>query len=150
MTEALGTPRRHPLSRLFVVGVALTVVAATILGLLFLYPATRVTIQRDSIPILLPYNVSEKQCDWLTFGHDGSYSFKTSIPNGNVIILTVTGPANATEYRGFGYTVIDGTIEASSDGAYAFCLSTMINYPYEGGFATLNGTLIYSVASPIL
>lgn len=150
MSATAGRPKRPPPSRIVVVVVALTLTGATALGLLFLYPASHTVKEHDSFSILLPYNVSQNQCDSLTFGHDGSYTFTTSIPNGNEILLTVTGPTNATEYRGFGYTSIDGTIGASSDGAYEFCLGTTINYPYEGGFAALAGTLTYSVSSPVL
>lgn len=150
MSATLGRPQRQLLSRIVVVGVALTLSGATALGFLFLYPASHAAKEHDSFSILLPYNVSQNQCDRLTFGHDGSYTFTTSIPNGNVIVLTVTGPTNATEYQGFGYSSIDGTIRASSDGAYEFCLSTTINYPYEGGVAALAGTLTYAASSPVL
>lgn len=150
MPAPLVPPRRHPVSRPVVVAVTVTIVAATALGLLFLLPIPRSATERIAFSILLPYNVSENRCDWLTFSHGGSFSFAISIPNGNAILLTVTSPTNATAYRGIGYSSIDGTFGANSVGAYEFCLGTMINYPYEGGFATLAGTLTYSMSSPIL
>jgi hypothetical protein len=143
-----GNRRRVP--RLVMVGVVLIVVAVTVLGVLFLYPVPHSVNVRDSYSIPLPYNVSQNQCAWSTFGNTGTHSFTVDFLNGNVIFLTVTSPTNSTLYHGFGESQIEGTINEVSGGAYEFCLSTTINYSYEGGFAAVNETLTYSLSSPLL
>jgi hypothetical protein len=150
MAPGSGEGSRRHLPRLVMVGVVLIVAAATMLGLLFLYPVPHSVIVRDSFSMPLPYNVSQNQCAWSTFGNTGTYSFTVDFLNGNVIFLTVTSPTNSTVYRGFSDSHIGGTINEVSGSAYEFCLSTTINYSYEGGFAAVNGTLTYSLSSPLL
>jgi hypothetical protein len=150
MVPDSGEGNRRHLPRLGKVGVVLTVVAVTVLGFLFLYPVPHSVSVRDSYSIPLPYNVSQNQCAWSTFGNTGTYSFTVDFLNGNVIFLTVTSPTNSTVYRGFGDSQIAGTINEISGGSYEFCLSTATNYSHEGGFAAVNGTLTYSLSSPLL
>ena len=145
-----GPPNRRSSSPLSIVSVVVAVVAIATFGFLALVPVAHSLSEQNSVQILLPYNVSESQCAWSTLGDRGSYTFTANFLNGNVIFLTVTGPTNVTAFRSFGDSTISGTIAGISSGAYEFCLSAPVNYSYEGGFATVNGTLTYSVSSPIL
>jgi hypothetical protein len=149
MEPASGEGNRRHFPRVVMVGVVLTVATSTMLAFFFLYPVPHSVSVRDSFSMPLPYNASQDQCAWSSFGNAGTYSFTVDFLNGNVIFLTVTSPTNSTVYHGFGESHIAGTINEVSGGAYEFCLSTTINYSYEGGFATVNGTLTHSLSSPL-
>jgi hypothetical protein len=150
MASVTHPPNRRGLPRVRAVVLVAAVIATTAVGFLFLVPVPHSVSAQSSITMPLPYNTSESNCAWAALGDRGSYTFTVNFVNGNVIFLTVTGPTNTTAFRGFGDSSISGTIDGISSGAYEFCLASPVNYSYEGGSATLHGTLTYSTVYPIL
>ena len=132
------------------------VVIAGGLSVLYLVPFSEDAVETDFFAVVVPYNVSEVECTSVWLDHTGTYSFDVQLPGqaeGDVFLLTVTGPNAGQLYHGASDTSWDGSFRVNDLNAqYQFCMETPgFTYPIApGGAAAGTGTLDYTHAHPIL